>query len=101
MKIKYALIIVVVMLALTPLFAENSIWRIIFEISCFVLYFLLAIFALRQHKRNDFIAYVFLILISAIGIFDKGGDYFYIQIILLVIMLILITIEQRKTNGID
>ncbi|MBT2620893.1 MULTISPECIES: hypothetical protein [Chryseobacterium] len=104
MKFKYALMFSVLILALTPLFARDSTWRIIFEISCFILFFLLAIIAWKRNERMAFIAYVFLILTNGIQVLDKGDNYFFVQIILLIIMLILGILEwsrAKNKSGID
>ncbi|MBK1897967.1 hypothetical protein [Chryseobacterium paridis] len=104
MKLKYALIVVVIMLALTPLFALDSAFRLIFEIICFVMILTLIIIAWKQQDKNAVIAYIFLMAISAIQFFDKEDRYFFVQIILLVIMLgltILKLIRSENKNGID
>lgn len=99
MKFKYAITIVVIMLAFTPLFADDNIWRLVFRIACIVIFFTLAILAWRQHDKNAVIAYAFLIVVYAIQLFDKEDKYFFVQIILLIIMLILAIIKWMKSDN--
>lgn len=101
---KYIIIIVVVMLILTPLVTRDSVWRIIFECISFIIFFTLIISAWRERNKNAVIAYTFLIVISTIQLFDKEDRYFFVQVILLMIMLVLAILKSNRSenkNGIE
>jgi hypothetical protein len=104
MKLKYALLISIILLSLTPLFSINNMSRLVFQIVCLIIFSVCAFLAWKQNKINALVAYSFLLIINIIQIFDKEDKYFFVQIILLGILIIYAFIEWQKKNkksGID
>ncbi|MDH6250971.1 heme O synthase-like polyprenyltransferase [Chryseobacterium sp. H1D6B] len=98
MKYKYIYIVLLAVLFLAPMFVKDRshlIFQIFYSLTCFTFSFL----AWRQNKKMDAALYIFLFIVSAVQAFDKEDNYFFVQIILLVLFFILVVWEWRQRNN--
>lgn len=96
MKFKYALLLILGMLALTPLFAGNKNMYFIFQIICLIIFTFCAILAWKEKKIIDLEVYLFFFLLYIFRMFDNDDKYFFVEIILFVVFFLIVFFTWRK-----